>query len=75
MVEVLCQYKSLNGVMATEFVGLATTSREIREMIWKDAEKNFGKDVVVQNVGNDKYELFVGDRKILWEWYITRSMS
>jgi len=71
MVEVLCHYRTINGTMGSDFLGLAVTSREVREMIWADAERNYGKDVVLQKSG-DRWNIYRSGVKIDNEWYATR---
>lgn len=77
MVEVLCQYRSINGTMGVDFLGLAVTSREIREMIWQDAKRNYGKGVALFRVsGENKWEI-IDDKGVVVsnEWYTTREVS
>lgn len=73
MVEVLCNYRTINGTMSSDFLGLAVTAREIRNIMWADAERNYGKDVTLQKNG-DRWEIYRGDVKINGEWYSTRKM-
>lgn len=74
MVEVLCRYRTINGTMGSDFLGLATTSREIRELVWADAERNYGKDVVL-HLSDDRWEIYREDDKVEGEWYEIRRLD
>jgi hypothetical protein len=73
VIEVVLQYEVPSGVIHSESIGLAVTMREVRDLVWTDAEKFHGKGVVLNREG-DKYAVYINGTKDTTEWYILREV-
>jgi hypothetical protein len=73
VIEVFLQYEVPAGGVRSESLGLAVTMREVRDLMWNDAKKFHGKDVVL-NKENDKYCVYLNNKKDNTEWYILKEV-
>lgn len=73
MIEVILQYEVPSGGVHSETIGVASTMREVRDLMWGDAEKFHGKGVVL-NKENDRYCVYLNNKKDNTEWYILKEV-
>ena len=73
MIEVFLQYEVPANGVRSESLGLAVTMREVRDLMWNDAEKFHGKDVALNREG-DRYAVYINGKKDTTEWYVLKEV-
>jgi hypothetical protein len=71
---VMLRYEVPSGGIDTIVIGYAVTMREIRNLMWDDAEKFHGKDVVLNKEGG-KYAVYINGKLDTTEWYVTEETN
>jgi hypothetical protein len=73
VIEVFLQYEVPAGGVRSESLGLAVTMRQVRDLMWNDAEKFHGKDVILNKDG-DKYAVYINGKLDTTEWYVIKGV-
>jgi len=73
VIEVFLQYEVPANGVRSESLGLAVAMREVRDLMWNDAEKFHGKDVALNREG-DRYAVYINGKKDTTEWYVLKEV-